>query len=474
MKPNIKNYKCNDGGPLAPIAIAASVGLSTSSPSSAQADTLRAFRFYPCRSVFQISVRPGNSMRVILAVSLLVLALCTRTTAQVLSLDSVLSLIEERNPMLQEYESKAQAASAYASGATSWMAPMVGAGRFMTPYSYDRSLHENEKGSWMFSVEQEIPNPAKLNANRRYLSSKAAVENENRAIQLSNLRAEAKALYYKWLVAEEKLKVLNESEGIVNLMLQIAQLRYPYNQGSLGDIYKTEGRLAEVQNMIEMVSGDIAESSFRLKGLMNLPVENQIMIDTATEVSYQPDPTIYDTAMLTQKRSDIRLIDKTIEVMRLNQRAQRQQAKPDFKIKFDHMQPIGDMPKQYTAMAMVSIPIAPWSSKMYRSEIKGMAYEIEAMKKSRDAILNETTGMLAGMTAQLTRMRKQLNNYQEKIIPALKKNHQTIMLAYEENKDQLPSVIDAWEAMNMAQLEHLEKKEEFYNMIVNYERTLEK
>ena len=48
------------------------------------------------------------------------------------------------------------------------------------------------------------------------------------------------------------------------------------------------------------------------------------------------------------------------------------------------------------------------------------------------------------------------------------------MLAYEENREELPMVIDAWEAMNMAQADYLEKKSEYYTTIVNYEQELEK
>jgi len=138
------------------------------------------------------------------------------------------------------------------------------------------------------------------------------------------------------------------------------------------------------------------------------------------------------------------------------------------------MQPLGNMPSQFTAMAMMSIPIAPWSSKMYKSEVKGMQYDIEAMRKGREAILIETRGMLAGMAAKLGRMQQQLDNYNTKIIPALRKNYQTLMLAYEENREQLPIVIDGWEAMNMAQMEYLNKLEEYYTMIVSYEKELEK
>ena len=466
MKSNIKlkaksiKRKVLGGSPIPATSSAHAIGagLSAASPSTREPFALRAFRYYPCRS----------------AVFIFALLVSMNVQAQVLSLDSVLAIIDKQNPMLQEYDNKVKALNTYAEGARSLMAPMIGAGTFMTPYANQMLMDERDKGAWMFSFEQEITNPSKLNANRKYLFSKAAVENQNRSTQFNQLRSEAKAMYYQWLVSEEKLNILKENERIMELMLKLARIRYPYNQGSLGNIYKAEGRLSEVQNMIQMTNGAIEESSYRLKALMNLPVETQIMVDTATNITYEPNQLIYDTAALSTQRSDIKQIDKTIEVMRLGQQLQRYQARPDFKIRFDHMQPIGNMPTQFTAMAMVSIPIAPWSSKMYKSEVQGMQYDIEAMKKGREAILIETSGMLAGMASQLTRMKQQLNNYETKIIPALKKNYQTLMLAYEENREQLPIVIDAWEALNMAQTDYIEKNQEYFNMIVSYEKELEK
>jgi cobalt-zinc-cadmium efflux system outer membrane protein len=442
------------GGSLVPRA-----GLSVTSPRAfAQILTLlRAFHYYPCRSAL-----------------IIVMLISIETNAQVITLDSVLRKIDINNPMLQEYDNKVKALNEYSAGAKSWMAPMVGAGTFMTPYRNQLVMDERNKGSWMFSIEQQIPNPGKLNANKNYLQSRAGVEKESRSIQYNTLRAEAKTNYYQWLIAEKKLAVLKENERIMDLMLKLARIRYPYNQGSLGNVYKAEGRLSEVQNMILMTKSDIEDKNFKLKALMNLSPADSIMIDTISIVNFKVERVISDTTTLGEQRSDIRQIDRTIEVMRLNQQLQKAQARPDFKIRFDHMQPIGNMPSMFTAMAMVSIPIAPWSSKMYKSEIKGMQYDIEAMKRGREAILIETRGMLAGMESQLNRMNQQLENYDKKIIPALRKNYQTLMLAYEENREQLPIVIDGWEALNMVQMEYLNKMEEYYKMIVSYEKELEK
>lgn len=400
--------------------------------------------------------------------------LVTTGNAQVISLDSVLRTIDLRNPMLQEYDNKVKALNTYTEGAKSWMAPMVGAGTFMTPYPGQLLMDERDKGSVMISFEQDIPNPAKLNANKNYFASRASVEEQGRAKQFNMLRSEAKSLYYQWIVSEKKMSILKENERIMELMVKISRIRYPYNQGSLGNIYKAEGRLYEVKNMQTMTLGEIEEKRFRLKGLMSIPHDTPIEVDTTTQISFEADQLMYDTAALGNQRSDVKQIDKTIDVMRFNQKVQQSQGKPDFKIRFDHMQPLGNMPTQFTAMAMVSIPIAPWSSKMYKSETRGMQYDIEAMKRGREAILIEAQGMLAGMAAQLNRMQEQLTNYNTKIIPALRRNYETLMLAYEENREQLPIVIDAWEALNMAQMQYLEKMEEYYNMIVAYEKELEK
>lgn len=457
MKSSIKQ-KALSGKLMNKVGGSLRVGLSTASPASTLSLALRAFRYNPCRS----------------AVFLLSMLFCIEAQSQVITLDSVLHAIDKQNPMLQEYDNKVKALNTYAEGAKSWMAPMVGAGTFMTPYPGQMLMDERDKGAVMFSVEQSIPNPAKLNANKNYFASRAAVEEQGRALQFNLLRAEAKTIYYQWLVAERKMKILKENERIMELMVKISRIRYPYSQGSLGNVYKAEGRLQEVKNMQTMTLGEIEEKQFRLKGLMNLPPETNIQIDTATRVAYEPNQLVYDTASLGSQRSDVKQINKTIEVMRLNQIVQQSQSKPEFRVRFDHMQPIGNMPTQFTAMAMVSIPIAPWSSKMYKSEVKGMQYDIEAMKRGREAILIEARGMLAGMAAQLTRMQQQLSNYETKIIPALRKNYETLMLAYEENREQLPIVIDGWEALNMSQMEYVERLGEYYNMIVAYEKELEK
>jgi cobalt-zinc-cadmium efflux system outer membrane protein len=392
----------------------------------------------------------------------------------VLPLDSVLQRVAQNNPMLQEYDYRARAMDAYAEGARSWMPPMVGAGVFMFPYPGQRPVEADNKGMIMFSAEQEIPNPARQRARERYLRSRAAIEQAGKEVTYNQLRAQVKAAYYQLIVLEKQMETLRENERIMGFMLKLAKIRYPYGQSRLGGIYEAEARLNQVQDMMVMTGHEIEEKMIQLNILMNRPKETTFRVDTLVTLPHHV-PLAVDTASLGSLRSDVRQLDQSIASMRLNVQLERLERLPEFRVRFDHMSPMaGMMPRQFTAMGMVSIPIAPWASQMYKANTKAMNLEIQAMQKERESLLNEAQGMVRTMAVELHAKQEHVRNYRQKIIPALRKNYDTTLLAYEQNTAELGMVIDAWEALNMAQMEYLSRLEQLYTAAVNYERELEK
>jgi cobalt-zinc-cadmium efflux system outer membrane protein len=399
--------------------------------------------------------------------------LIANSQVQTLSLDSVLYVIEKQNPMLNTYRNRAQAMNAYVAGSKSLMAPEVGGGLWMFPYQKQNYEHLADTRQIMVSVSQTFTNPAKLKANQQYLSSRAGIEKANERVFYNGLKAQAKLAYYKWYVFEQKRKQLQESEEILNLMIRVGRVRYPYNQEKLSNIYKAEGRLHEVKNMQLMNENEIQKQQIILRQLMNAQSIN-FAIDTTT-IAREFELVTIDTILLTQNRSDLHQLERTIKSMRLNQQVERVQSRPDFNLNFSHMISMGQgMPNQFMLLGMVTIPIAPWSSKMYKANAKAMDYEIESMKAERLAIMNEVQGMTAGMISEIKTLQQQLTNYEQRIIPVLKKSYETLMLAYEENKEELPMVIDGWETLNMTRLQYLDTKLKYYEMIVSYEREIEK
>lgn len=389
------------------------------------------------------------------------------------TLRGVLQEIDQNNLLLQSYGLRAQGYQYSAEAATAWMAPMVGGGTYMTPYPLQKEkiMQPADKGQLMLRLEQAIPNRAKLAAKKRYIVSQGAVEQATRAVTLNDLKAQAKRLYYSWLVAEERIKVLQRNERIMTTMKKIEEVRYPYNQSQLGSIYKIESRIEENRNMIRMQEGEIGRARGWLNSLMNRPGNEVFDIDSG----YTPrfEPASYDTASLASNRGDVLRMNESIRSMQLNIESMQQERRPDFRVQFDQMNPLASMmPKSFSAMGMISIPIAPWASKMYKNEVKAMQYNVQAMERERAAMLQETQGMLYGMQAEINSMQKRIRGLETTVIPAMQKSLDANFLNYQENKLQVPVVIDAWEALNMLQMNLLDEKLKLYQMIVDYEKEL--
>ncbi|WP_345234910.1 TolC family protein [Olivibacter ginsenosidimutans] len=394
--------------------------------------------------------------------------------AAVLPLDTILARIDQQNSKLKAYASRSQSFTYRAKAATSWMAPMVGAGTFMTPYPGQALMSDGDKGSLMFTVEQEIPNPSKQQANKQYIQSQAATEDAKRAVNLNELQAQAKSLYYTWVIAAQRISLLKENETLLQSMKQIEAIRYEYNQSQLSNVFKAEAQLEENRNMRQMQEAEIARARAWLNSLMNVPGDTPFTIDTTATPTFSPQAAL-DTTLLAERRKDIHQMNADMQTMRLGIESMKRERKPDFKIRFDHMSPLGNMmPNAYSVMGMVSIPIAPWSSSMYKNETKAMQLELDAMQQERQGMLLESQGMLYGMQEEISNMEEQIKRISDKVIPALQRAMEATFQAYRENKQQLPAVLSDWEALNMMKNSLLDEKLKRYLMLVNYEKELYK
>ena len=412
--------------------------------------------------------------RVAAVLTLMCLMIFNSSAQEAMSLDQILKEIQTNNPSLQAFESQAKSQEARVEGAGSWMAPMIGAGTFMTPYPGQSMVEDSDRGAFMISAEQDIPNPAKTKAKREYLGTLADTYRLGRSERFNELRSRARLLYFDLIIASKRIKFQNENRRIMQTMKKLADIRYPYNQGRLNEVFKADGRLAEADNMLLMTENQIKANKIALNALMNREATAELKIDTDHAVTFTP-LALLDSSYLAETRSDIRHMEHNIHSMRANIRQMQQEAKPDFRLRFDHMANYSAMmPNQFTVMGMLSIPIAPWSSKMYKSEIKSMNFEIDAMHQQKAGMLTEMLGMAKSMEIELNSMQQQLERYEKKILPVLKKSLDVSLLSYQENKMDLTMVIDSWEALNMSQMNYLEAMQRYYKMIAEYEKSIER
>ena len=372
------------------------------------------------------------------------------------------------------YDADIKSMDAAAKGAKSWMAPQVETGFFMAPYNTkmwkadDMSLG---MGSYMIGVSQMIPNAKKQNAEYKYMSAMSSVEKENKNYTLNQLYALAKTNYYQWLILNKKAKVANDNLLLLNYMIKSMEIRYQYNMDKLSTYYKAKSQYNELESMIIMLQNDISQKRIMLNTLMSRDKNTVFEIEETFELK-EYNTQLLDTTLISKNRSDINAITRAIEINQLRVEAEKSKLLPEFGIKYDHMFAFGQQPQQFSLMGMITIPM-PWSTKMNKANISSFQIKNESLNWQKQMILNETVGMISGMNTELSNLKKQYTISEKSIIPSLRKNYDTAVLAWQNNTGDLFVVLDAWEALNMAQMDALDKLLSILNTQVEIEKQLE-
>ncbi len=402
----------------------------------------------------------------ILSCLLLLFILPISASAQIITLDSVLSLIEQNNPMLKMYDEQINAVNNYSEMAKSWMPPTLSTGIWETPY-------ENiSDGMWMITGEQMIPNPVKQNANYSYMQGMIPIEETGKEAKKNEMFAMAKQNYYDWIVLEMKYDLLLQTDSLLNNIIKVAEIRYTYSQEKLNTIYKAQADLFELRNMEIMLLSEIKMKNIELNTLMNIDKSFVFEIDTTIK-SHDYELQFIETLPLSDYRSDLKQYDAKIELLRLEQEYEKSKRLPDFGISVSHMESLGMMPNQYSVMGMVTIPIVPWAAKEFKYNIQGLSNTANAISLEKQSLINETSGMIASLQAQIKFAKQQLSNYTNNITPAYYKSYQASLTAYEQNTEDLFIVLDGLRMYRMAKMSELDQLNTLLKLQVLYERELE-
>ena len=395
-------------------------------------------------------------------------------TAQTVSLDSILDKIQQSNPALKIYDNEIRSMDEAAKGAKSWMPPEFGAGFWMTPYQprYWKvdDMGQSGMGQFMVSAQQMFPNKTKQDAEAKYMQAMSSVEKEKKGVTLNDLYAGAKKNYYEWIIIRKKLNVIEQNEKLLNFMIQNAELRYKNGLEKISAYYKAKAALGNLQNMKLMLLNELVQKRIALNTLMNHDKNEIFGVDTSYSVRNYA--TTFDSTTFINSRSDLKAIEKNIQLTGLQQNVERAKLKPEFGIRYDHMFAWARQPWQFSLMGMVKIPIGR-STRMQKTNIESLKWKAGSLEQQRQMLINEATGMAYGMRAEIETKQKQVKLFEDNIIPALRNNYKTMQLGYEQNTEELFMLFDAWETLNMTQLDYLEQLQQLLVMQVELERILQ-
>jgi outer membrane protein TolC len=408
-------------------------------------------------------------------ISIFIICLFTANTygQTKMTLENIFSTIQKDHPEMKVYDAQIRSLDEAAKGAKSWTPPEFGAGLWMTPYNFNKakaSAMDKGSGSFMISASQIFPNRKEQNANAEYLQALSSVNKENKQVSLNELYAEAKKNYYDWLIIEKKKTVLDDNEKLLNFMIQSTELRYKNNLGKLNAYYKAKAEVGKIENQREGLKNEAKQKQILLNTLMNRNKNEDFQIDTNFTINTYPS---IDSNYLIQSRSDIKAVAQEIKVNQLQVNLEKAKQLPQFGVQYSHMFSLGQNPWLYTLMATVKIPLAPWSAGSYKARIESLKWKAKSYEAQKQMIINQVSGEAESLLNSINSKKKQLQLFEENIIPALKKNYQIMQLAYEQNTGELFELFDAWQTLNMTQLDYLDQLQELLNLQVQMDKILE-
>jgi outer membrane protein TolC len=415
-------------------------------------------------------------MKKILFILVSLIIIKSVSAQQVLQLQAIIDTIYMVNPGLKMFDAQIRSLDEAAKGARNWEAPELSTGLWMTPYNPNLWKKQSDgsagMGQYMISAQQIFPNKKRFDADRNYMQAMSSVEKEKRNASLNELYAVAKQNYYQLIIIKKKLAVLDQDEKMLDFMIKNAELRYKNNLGKIGSFYKAKASLGNIESMRIMLENEMVQKRIALNTLMNRDKMIVFDIDTSYGIkdysTYQFDSTTFNTA-----RSDIKAVDRDIQLTFLQQQVEQAKLKPEFGLRFDHMFGFGGLPMQYSVMGMVKLPMAKWSSRSANANVESLKWKVESLNQQKQTIINAAIGMGQGMRSEIESKKKQVKLFEENIIPALRKNFQTMQLGYEQNTEELFELYDAWETLNMTQLQWLDQLQQLLLMQVEIERILE-
>jgi len=405
---------------------------------------------------------------------LFLLANCSVNAQTVTSLKDIFQIIDSANPTAKMYAAQIRSLDEAAKGAKNWMPTDFGTGLWMTPYN-PKLLRKGDNGAlgmgqYMLSIQQIFPNKKKQHAEAAYMEGMSASEKERQKFQANQLYAEAKKNYYQLIIQKKKLNVLTENEKLLNFIITDAEIRYKNGLDKLSTYYKAKAEVGKILNMKIELENELNQNRIRLNTLMNRNRLEPFDVDTSYTIK-DLSSTLSDTTTI-NNRSDIKAIEKDIQLAYLQQNVERTKVKPEFGIRYEHMFGFGGFPMQYTLMGMAKIPLGK-ANLASKANVESLRWKSEALFQQKQILLNEATGMAAGISVDIDAKKRQVKLFEENILPALRKNYQVMQLGYQQNTEQLFTLFDAWDVLNKTQIEYLNQLQQLLTMQVELESVLE-
>jgi outer membrane protein TolC len=310
----------------------------------------------------------------------------------------------------------------------------------------------------------------KLDAMSNVEKKNALISGNNYQAYKVNLAAQVKMEYYTLWLFDRKIDVQKDDLKLLNDLINSVNILYQVNKINQADLLTLKSEVAANETQLMILQNQKEAETYKLNKLLGRDLDSK---DVYTENEIRLDSLNVSMDMLQSKLEEVnpslKKMDNMIEMNLAMKTANDKDLIPDLMVqgmimrmpqgmiltaKTDLSMLMPQTEYMYSVMASITLPFAPWSVNKFKakdeeilSEIKGIEFEKKDMHRE----------MITGLKNTLVKYKTssdliRLNSTY--VIPLYKQAVEAQISAYQNNRTNINSVIDASRMLLMQEMNY--------------------
>lgn len=374
-------------------------------------------------------------------------ALALAPAPSTLTVEQALLRADAQNPSIAESRQIAAASRERVAAAGSLPAPMLSAQTWNAPLA--RPWSSAEADMTMYGVEQRIPFPSDLRAQRAEAGAAADRAGEVAAAARAAVLRDARVAFHDYWRASRELAIHGDHVDLAREVLALAETRYATGAGRQHDVLRARLAVSREHASVFAASASLATSRAVLASLLSIP-EAELLPPSVPEEPRGVPALAPLLAALDARRPEMRAADDAVRGARAGRTQARTRAwLPDVTVGATWMD--ANMGED-GGMAMVALEL-PWIWSGRRAEARAAAREVAASESARRATSNGAVAELHDAHARASSAREVLALHQSDILPNAERTTEAVRAAWVAGDASLTDLLDSLEQRLLARVE---------------------
>jgi cobalt-zinc-cadmium efflux system outer membrane protein len=382
----------------------------------------------------------------------------------VLEREALVQLALSRHPALRAADARARARTQEGDANARLPSPELMVEFWEVPLSKPYAV--DEAGMLMFGLRQDFPAPGSLDASERAARAEADAERHWGQSAAQAIARDVRHAFAEYVAATLRERAHASHRALAERLVSAARARLA-GGAPLSELTRASYELERIE--VDRAADDARIASARAE--LNVLLGREPGAALPEPRTGPPETVVVPLeellALSRQRRPELLALSSKARAKSAEQeQAEREATLPSFSLAALYFAPVGGHPSGLGASASASLPWL-WGSGSRRREQK--RHELSAVNLSLEEMARSVENDVARAHGRLRALEARERALDGKLLPAARQRFEASLSAYGAGAGSLSDLIDAREALAMAELESIDARAELEHALVDLE-----